>query len=874
MRKIAFIISTLAITLVIASCASSHQNNDITYDESYGDSDIIDGYPNEETPYFTENFNTYKATRTVFTDLINTKLELKPIWEKAYLEGRATITAKPHFYASDSLFLDAKGMTINSVSMNGKSVYYSYKNDELRIKLDRSYTRNETYSITIDYVAKPNERKTTVGNAVTSDKGLYFINPKNEKEGFMPQIWTQGETESNSVWFPTIDSPNMKSAQEIYITVADKYKTLSNGKLVSSTKNSDGTRTDYWKQEKAHSIYLFMIAVGEFSVVEDTYTRKDGTQMTVNYYVEPEWEKQAKAIFGKTPKMIAYFSNLLGVEFPWDKYSQIIVREYVSGAMENTGAVVFGDFCYKTDQELADENDESIVAHELFHHWFGNLVTAESWSNLPLNESFANYSQYLWDEHEYGKDVAQFNKDEDLIGYYNSGVHRNPIWYYYNHADDMFDAVSYNKGGAILHQLRSYLGDEVFFAGLNLYLTRHAYKTAEMANLRMALEEVSGEDLNWYFNQWFFGADDPTMNISFSYNYEKTKFNLCLEQTQSSPLVVPMTILYVDDAGEHIEKFKTFKTNDTLTFAIKGKLQAIVIDPNKDLLGEYTFFSTPEFSIKQFEIATNYRSKKEAIASYLQRSSSKIDTAFIAKALQDAFYGTQLAVLDEVETSMAMQGKNIESYISAAKLRQLALNGTHFQVRQTALKLFCEITTISNENKLQLLNELSLKEKSLKVLSSVLEYYLKLSPETATTQIEKFKTYNSSDINYQIGAYYLENNTPGQLSFFKKMYEKSSIREKIGVLMFYGYYVRSQSVDEIDAYMDIMTANYNSAGEYRFYLTDLVSDIDNVLSEQEKEVQKQLSKEPKNTLLMSLFTKIQNARKKCNSLIGKEKASE
>src|SRR5690606_3961407 len=133
------------------------------------------------------------------------------------------------------------------------------------------------------------------------------------------------------------------------------------------------TRTDYWKQEQKHSVYLFMLAVGEFAVVEDVYTKKDGTKMPVHYYVEPEWKEQAQVIFGKTPKMISFFSELLGIEYPWDKYHQIIVREYVSGAMENTGAVIFGDFCYKTDRELLDDNDESIIAHELFHHWFGNL---------------------------------------------------------------------------------------------------------------------------------------------------------------------------------------------------------------------------------------------------------------------------------------------------------------------------------------------------------------------------------------------------------------------------------------------------------------------------------------------------------------------
>ena len=226
----------------------------------------------------------------------------------------------------------------------------------------------------------PNQKKEKEGGsaAITSDKGLYFINPKGEDPNVMPQIWTQGETEASSVWFPTIDAPNVKTTQEMFITVKDKYTTLSNGKFLGSTKNENGTRTDHWKQDLPHAPYLFMMTVGEFKVIKDSYTRKNGEKMPVNYYVEKEWESSAQAIFGETPAMIKYFSELLDLEFPWDKYHQVVVRDYVSGAMENTGAVIFGDYAYKTERELLDENDQSTIAHELFHHWFGDLVTAES----------------------------------------------------------------------------------------------------------------------------------------------------------------------------------------------------------------------------------------------------------------------------------------------------------------------------------------------------------------------------------------------------------------------------------------------------------------------------------------------------------------
>ena len=434
----------------------------------------------------------YNPSRRRYVDLVHTKIEASFNWEESQMNGKATLTMKPHFNPTDSVVLDAKGMEIKSVNSSGKELSYEYNDgNTLTVYLSKEYKKDEQFIVTINYIAKPEERETSGSAAITSDKGLYFINPKGEDSNKMPQIWTQGETESNSVWFPTIDAPNMKSTEEIMLTVDAKYTTLSNGKLISSKKNADGTRTDHWKQELPHAPYLFMFAVGEFKVVHDFYTRADGKKIEVNYYVEPEFEQDAKAIFGKTPKMIKFFSERLGVEYPWDKYAEIVVRDYVSGAMENTGAVVFGDYVYKTKRELIDGNDESTIAHELFHHWFGDLVTCESWANLPLNESFANYSQYLWDEYEYGKDEADYNAEDEANGYYSNGGYHNLIHYYYSDKEEMFDGHSYNKGGRILHMLRGYLGDEIFFQGLNKYLTANAYKSAEVHNLRLAMEEVS-----------------------------------------------------------------------------------------------------------------------------------------------------------------------------------------------------------------------------------------------------------------------------------------------------------------------------------------------------------------------------------------------
>jgi aminopeptidase N len=422
----------------------------------------------------------YRASYTRSIDIIHTKLEVSFNWEKQYLFGKATITLKPYFYPIKEITLDAKGFDIKEVAMvnahsmqtEKKELPFTYDKTKLTISLDKEYTRNDTLKIFIDYVAMPNERETKSGNAITSDKGLYFINPLGKEKNKPTQIWTQGEPESNSCWFPTVDKPNERMTQEIFITLDSAHKnfvTLSNGLLISSKKNSDSSRTDYWKQSLPAAPYLTMMAIGDFTIVKDKWRNID-----VNYYVEHDYAKYAKNIFGNTPEMLEFFSNKLGTPYPWEKFSQIVVRDYVSGAMENTTAVLHGEFMNQTDRELLDHNNEDVISHELFHHWFGDYVTCESWANLTLNEGFATYGEYLWKEYKYGRDEADAHAYNSMQRYLSS-TKKNPkhlIRYYYNDPDDVFDAHSYNKGGAVLHMLRNYVGDDAFFTALKLYLQR------------------------------------------------------------------------------------------------------------------------------------------------------------------------------------------------------------------------------------------------------------------------------------------------------------------------------------------------------------------------------------------------------------------
>ena len=356
----------------------------------------------------------YRSANTRHFDLIHTALDVRFDWKKQRMAGKALLTLKPYFYPTNKLVLDAKGFDLNSVGakINGQilPLRYTYDGLKISIDLDRIYTRDEALDIWVDYVAKPEELDQEGSAAIIEAKGLYFINPLGEEKDKPKQIWTQGETESSSCWFPTIDSPNENMTQEIKMTVDSRYSTLSNGLLVSSRPNGDGTRTDLWRQTKPHAPYLAMMAIGEFAIVKDKWQGID-----VDYYLEPAYEPYAKAIFGETPAMLEFYSRVLDYPYTWEKYSQIVVRDYVSGAMENTTATIHGEFLQKTDRELLDGDNERIIAHEVFHHWFGDLVTCESWSNLPLNESFATYGEYMWMEHRHGG-MLPINMDTTSYG--------------------------------------------------------------------------------------------------------------------------------------------------------------------------------------------------------------------------------------------------------------------------------------------------------------------------------------------------------------------------------------------------------------------------------------------------------------------------
>lgn len=583
----------------------------------------------------------YRSFPTKINNLVHTRLDAKFDYEQSYLNGKVWITLEPHFYTTDSLQLDAKGMNIYQVAIvkAGKNIPLKYQYDSLflNIQLDKTYKKGERYTVYIDYTAKPNEFRANGSAAITDAKGLYFINPKGEEKDKPTQIWTQGETEATSVWVPTIDRTNQKTTQLFNLTVPAKYVSLSNGKLIAQKTNTDGTRTDTWSMDQPHAPYLFFMGVGDFAVVKDTYKGKE-----VNYYVEKAYEKVARRIFGDTPEMMAFFSKKLGVEYPWVKYSQMVARDYVSGAMENTTATLHQESAQQDARELTDGNGwESTIAHELFHQWFGDLVTAESWSNLTVNESFADYSQLLWLEHKYGKDEAMFENFNQMRGYIGSGQQsRDLVRFYYKDKEDMFDAVSYNKGGRILHMLRNLTGDDAFFASLNKYLTTNKFGTGSGHKLRLAFEEVTGKDWNWFFNQWYFGNGHPRIDISYQYNAETQLASVIIKQIQAGDKVFKLPFTIDIWHGNEKKRQLVWMENkaDTFNFTVKSKPDQINVDADKILLVDKKDNKTLAEFIHQFKHAGNYLDRREAVAFAGNNTKDPAAVQLLVDALSDPYF--------------------------------------------------------------------------------------------------------------------------------------------------------------------------------------------------------------------------------------------
>jgi aminopeptidase N len=430
--------------------------------------------------------------------------------------------------------------------------------------------------------------------------------------------------------------------------------------------------------ELPHAPYLFMLAVGDFAIHKDNWHGKE-----VSYYVEPKFAPFAKEVFGHTPEAIDFFSKTLGVDYPWYKYAQVVVHDFVSGAMENTTASVFGEDIFGYSRNLTDQANRTGVVHELFHQWFGNYTTMESWSNLTLNESFADFGEIMWLEYKYGKDVADEHVYRGIKGYLENPDARTKSLVRFNYQDknEVFDGVTYQKGGRILNMLRNYLGKEAFYKGLNLYLKKNAFKNTEAHHLRLALEEASGLDLNWFFNQWYFGAGHPELRITYKWNEASKTQAIYLQQIQNGPVfILPVAVdFYLADKTQRTIVWMRTRA-DTFTIQLDSKPNLVNVDAEKTLIAEKMDDKSMAEYAFQYEHAPLYLDRYEAIEASVTKQADENSQKILLAALKDSFDGLQLKVINSLDLS------NNQIRNSAIPiLRSLAQEGESSLVRAEAI---------------------------------------------------------------------------------------------------------------------------------------------------------------------------------------------
>ena len=601
----------------------------------------------------------YQAPADKPWTLNHTDLDISVDFEKHTINGTATLTLQPYYYSQDSLVLDAKKMDIFDVrltSQNGTSngpapekLNFRYSDSlHLIIKFKENYTANQKVQISIDYQANP-DRKVfqlgeTTGTAIKSDKGAYFINTDGKDPVSPMQMWTQGEPQANSCWFPTIDVPNQKHTHRIKVKYPAQLTCISNGSKISSQTEpypanagapAKPTKTDVWEMNQPHAVYLTMLAIGDWKIVKDRSVKFD-KEIPVQYFVEEVYASDAKAVFGNTPEMIEFFSSFTGVPFMWAKYDQIVARDFVSGAMENTTAVIHNERLHDPDNDMED-----YVAHELFHHWFGDYVTCESWAHLTLNESFANYSEYLWREYKYGKANADAWMFENLDIDAESSNKNALVNHHFSLIDDQFDDIRYNKGAGILHRLRNHIGTDAFKASMKLYLSTHAYKNANVYDWKKCVETVTGTNMDHFFNTWYFSKGQPDLYVTLDNSTGSSVLNIINSTDNGEPTqlsygkskFLKLQILARTDKGRKIDTTITtsvYQELNEINFPNETLVQYLV-DPfysNALIIKGKSFIREENAEIDPDEIETNYQNLKfsqEIKASHIIQKQMYVD---------------------------------------------------------------------------------------------------------------------------------------------------------------------------------------------------------------------------------------------------------
>lgn len=633
----------------------------------------------------------YQWPRSHNYDVQHYRIELSFDWTARSITGETTITLKPLAGDFREIELDAGEMSIKSVALAGGSpLKFDYRdNEKLLVSLDRAYTPAETIAVKIGYSAVPKQ-------------GLTFILPKEGDPGRPRQIWSQGEARTNHYWFPCYDYPNDKATSELIATVEDNYRVISNGVLVSSKPDAAGKmKTWHWRMDQPFSSYLVSIIVGEYAEIDGKFQGKP-----VVSYVYPDQVENGRLSLGKLPEMVAFFSEKLSYDYPYPKYVQTMVYGS-NGGMENITATTMTDTIVRDQRAQIDMSSDDIQSHELAHQWFGDLLTCRDWGEIWLNESFATFMEAVWNEHKKGRDeylYEMFNNQQTSYRAWSQGNRRPIVSRRYEDPDALFDSYAYPRGGAVLHMLRFVLGEEPFWKAIRHYLKKYEFQNVETAQLNVAIEEATGQNLGWFFDEWVYKMGHPEFEIAAKYDGAKT-LKLTVKQTQKpddqrpwfqSPdfFTTPVEIAITTTAGEKVRRVFIDQPEKEFSFEVDSKPLIVNFDRGNNLLKTVKFErGDDEVAYQLLHDADSTGRVRAAIELRTKRSETGAK-ALSEAAGKDSFWAVRLEAvksLAEYKTEASRAGLLAAVKDKDSRIRRAAITGlAAFKDKQLA-ELFTSI---------------------------------------------------------------------------------------------------------------------------------------------------------------------------------------
>jgi len=581
----------------------------------------------------------YQWPRSHNYDVQHYKIALSFDWARQSIDGETTITFKPFGPDAKEIEIDAGEMAIKSVKLaGGAPLKYRYVDSEkLYVAFDRPQLAGRDVSVVISYSATPKQ-------------GLTFITPTKADPTRPHQIWTQGEARTNHYWFPCYDYPNDKATSELLATADEKYQVISNGSLIGVQRNVDNkTRTWHWKMDRPFSSYLVSLIVGEYEEVKDQFKDKP-----VVSYVYPGQVEDGRVSFGKLAQMVAFYSEKIGYDYPYAKYAQTMVKDF-GGAMENITATTMTDNALHDKRASLDISSDEIVSHELAHQWFGDLLTCRHWGEIWLNESFAVFFEGLWKEHDIGKDEFLYEMYANQQGYFRAwdqGMRRPIVTSRYDDPDALFDAYAYPRGGAVLNMLRFVLGEEPFWKAINHYVHKNEWRNVETSDLKAAIEEATGQNLDWFFDEWVYRMGHPQFEIASKYDGAKS-LKLTVKQTQkpddkrpwfTSPefFLMPVDIAITTASGEKVHRVRIDKAEKEFSFDVDSKPLIVNFDRGNYLIKRVKFDRSDDELAYQLLHDTDVMGRVLAAIELKSRTSDSAAKALAQAAMRDVFWGVRI----------------------------------------------------------------------------------------------------------------------------------------------------------------------------------------------------------------------------------------